>query len=408
MRPVTTFTLALLGSASWVSAMAQELPQVTPKRQMDFGVRVAATHDSNAARSTAEAAALRGLSREDTTYNASATVGLVQPLGKQALFLNGSAGYDYHDKNDKLNARHIDLSGGAVKLFGRNCRVLAFGRYGSNQSQLDDVSLIIVKNVQTRTNVSAALECQPAQGFGVVLSAGHDDTSNSATRQKTQDSNSDTATAVLAYSRPSLGTFRLIANFTETDFPNRDPLVAAALGDHLSVSSYGVGYSRKLGTRLEVSGAAQRTLIKRDAAPVGMPLKSTATTYDGEILYRAGTRLDFRVSGNRSVTPSDRIGQLYDITTQIEGSARYRLGTRIEVEAGYRWEKMKSPGDEAGALLGPILTNSDKDVFFGGIRYRRSEGASLGLEVRQEERETNLPTFDYTNTAVSITLDVPF
>ena len=107
------------------------------------------------------------------------------------------------------------------------------------------------------------------------------------------------------------------------------------------------------------------------------------------------------------MTPSNRIGQLYDITTEIEGSARYRLGTSLELETGYRWEKMRSQGDGASPL-GPILTNSDKDVVYGSIRYRRSERASLALEVRQEDRETNLPTFDYTNTAVSLTLDVPF
>lgn len=407
MRPVSLLTLALLGFVPCGAAMAQDIPQVEPKRQMDFGVRGVITHDSNVARSTKEAAALRGLTQSDTTYTGSGTVSVVQPLGKQALFLNGSAGYDYHDKNRKLDARRIDLSGGGVKLFGRGCRALVFGRYGANQSQLDDTNFIVVKNVQTRTNASAALECQPATGFGFVLSAAHDDTSNSATLQKTQDSKTDSATAVLAYVRPSLGTFRLIANFAETDFPNRDPLLGAALGDHLSVTSYGVGYNRKLGTRIEVSGAAQRTLIKRDAAPVGVPLKSTATTYDGEILYKAGTRLDFRVSANRSVTPSNRIGQLYDITTEIEGSARYRLGTSLELETGYRWEKMRSQGDGASPL-GPILTNSDKDVVYGSIRYRRSERASLALEVRQEDRETNLPTFDYTNTAVSLTLDVPF
>jgi len=406
MRRVSTFTLALLGSASWVSAHAQELPQVEPKRQMDFGIRLAATYDTNVSRSTEEAAALRGLTQEDTTYTASGTVALVQPLGKQALFINGSAGYDYHDKNRKLDARRIDLSGGAVKLFGRNCRALAFGRYGAAQSQLDDTSFVVVKNVLTRTTVSAALECQPAQGFGLVLSAAHDETSSSAAAQKSQDANSDNATVVLAYARPSLGTFRLIANFAETEFPNRDLSLGPALGDHLSVTSYGVGYSRRLGTRIEVSAAAQRTMIKRDAAPAGVPLKSTATTYDGEILYKAGTRLDFRLSGNRSVTPSNRVGQLFDVNTQVEGSARYRLGTRVELEAGYRWEKIRSEGD--AVALGPILTNSDKDVFFGGVRYRRSEGAALGLEVRREERETNLPTFDYTNTAVTLTLDVPF
>ncbi|MBU1378233.1 MAG: hypothetical protein KKE02_17305 [Alphaproteobacteria bacterium] len=387
--------------------MAQDLPQVEPKRQMDFGFRGSATHDSNVSRSTKAGAALRGLTQADTTYTVAGTVSVVQPLGKQALFLNGSAGYDYHDKNRKLDGRRIDLGGGGVKLFGRGCRGLVFGRYGANQSQLDDISFTVVKNVQTRTNVSAALECQPATGFGFVLSAGHDDTSNTATTQKTQDSNTDNATVVLAYVRPSLGTFRLIANFAETDFPNRDPLLGASLGDHLSVASYGVGYQRKFGTRIEVSAAAQRTLIKRDAAPVGVPLKSTATTYDGEIKYRAGTRLDFSVGANRSVTPSNRIGQLFDINTDVDVSARYRLGTRIELETGYRWEKMRSQGDGT-TLLGPILTNSDKDVIYGSIRYRRAGGAALGLEVRQEDRETNLPTFDYTNTAIALTLDVPF
>jgi len=408
MRPVSILTLALLGLAPGASALAQDLPQVDAQRKVDFGVRGTVTHDTNVARSSKQAALDRGLSLEDTTYTGSITVDVVQPLGKQALFLSGAAGYDRHDKNRRLDGRRIDLSGGGVKLFGRGCRALAFGSYAADQSQLDDIIGTIVKNVQERTNVSAALECQPAAGFGFVGQVSRQETKNTAERQKAQDSNTDSATAVLAYVRPSLGTFRLIANFAETDYPNRDGILGASFGDHLSVSSYGVGYSRQFGRRIEVNTAAQRTLIKRDKAPAGVSPKTTATTYDADIKYQVGPRLTFTASANRSVMPSNRIGQLYDLNRNFDISAVYRLGTRIELEGGRRWESLRSKGDGTGMTGVAILTNSDKDVYYGIIRYRRTQGYSLSLDVRQEDRETNLPAFDYSNTAVRLSLDVPF
>lgn len=406
MRPVSILLLTLLGSASCASAFAQELPQVTPKRQLDLGVRGTVTYETNVARGTDDIARQRDLRPEDTLFNASGTVDFVQPLGKQAIFLKGSAGYTFYRKNTKLDTRTADISGGGVKTFGSSCRALAFGGYSADQGQLDDIIGNIVKNLQERTSYAAALECQPTSGFGLVLSAQSQKTTNSAVRQKSQNSTTDSATAVLAYSRPSLGTLRLIANFAETKFPNRDPLLDA-LGDRLNVTSYGVSYERKFGTRIETQATAQRTLIKRNEAPVGVPLKTNATTYDGSIVYHMGTRLDLKLTGNRSVTPSNRIGQLYDLTRDWGISANYKLGTRVELEGGYRNERTTSKGDGT-AVLGPILTNSDNDVFFGAIRYRRTQGMGIGLEVRQEERETNLPAFDYTNTAVSLSVDVPF
>jgi len=374
---------------------------------MDFGVRMSATHDTNVARSSKAQAAIRDLTPEDTYYTVAGTVDLVQPLGKQAVFLQGNAGYTFYDKNKNLSSRSADLTGGALKSFGRACQGMVSGGYGADLGQIDDVIGEIVDNVREQTNMAASLGCQPANGFGFALSANHDETRNSAALQETQDSDTDSAAVVLSYSRPSLGTFRLIANFSETKYPHRDPLLATALGDQISVSSYGVSVERTFGNRLEVNGTAQRTLIKRDKAPVGTPLKTTATVYDAQLKYHAGTRLDLRLSGNRSVTPSNRIGQLFDITRELGAVATYRLGTRVEVEAGYRNERTASSGSGA-VVLGPILTNSDKDVIFGGVRYRRTGGFSLGLTARHEDRETNLPSFDYTATIVAVSLDVPF
>ena len=157
---------------------------------------------------------------------------------------------------------------------------------------------------------------------------------------------------------------------------------------------------RKFGARLNAGASLSATRLKREFAPAGTKQKITATTYQGDASYRAGTRLLQNVNAARNVRPSDRPGKLFDIAEQLEGSARYSVGSRLSVTLGHLYSDVESNVDTLS--VGQVVTNSRTNSTYGQVEFRRVGNGSLTLDVRHERRDTNLPSFDYTSTRVGL------
>ena len=135
------------------SGAATSMPKIEPKREYHAGVRVLGSYDSNIARSSKAAAALRGVEPEDYMLTPSATVSLVQPFGKQALFVDGSLGYDFHRENPQLDRQRHDIQGGFATITGP-CHEALFTSYRASQTDLANLDLGNVKNLTKTTAVS--------------------------------------------------------------------------------------------------------------------------------------------------------------------------------------------------------------------------------------------------------------
>jgi hypothetical protein len=106
------------------------------------------------------------------------------------------------------------------------------------------------------------------------------------------------------------------------------------------------------------------------------------------------------------VKPSNQPGKLYDVVTTAEGSVNYRLGSRFLVVGGVKIDDLKSNTDPLPVV--PVLTKARHNTVYTSVRYLRSSGNSLLLDVRRETRKTNLPAYDYTNVRVGLTANVNF
>jgi hypothetical protein len=389
--------------AGGVSA-AQEMPEVGREREWRFGARVDAAYDNNISRSTRALAVLRGVEQEDYLLTPSLTAAVVQPVGRQAIFLNADAGYTFYRRNPQLDKRRAAISGGVSSTLGP-CQQLTYASYNAAQSDLANLDLASSENLRQTKGVAASLQCSRPSGLGASLFLQRLDSKNSNITLRESDATTETGSLTLIYDQPSLGNFALAFNYVDTEFPNRI-LPGRPIGDGVFMQSYTAGYKRELGRRSSISGSAGVTHVKREFAPPGVDLSFTSTAYQLDLLYGLGERIDLEFHAARSVTPSQQVGKTFDKRTVGEAVVRYKLGPRLALTAGYARQEIDSNADTASALV--VITNARIDSAYGAVEYAPNQRMTFRLNVRHDERDANLPQFNYSAVRVGLTAQANF
>ncbi|WP_430425434.1 hypothetical protein [Phenylobacterium sp.] len=374
------------------------------KREWKVGVRAESYYDNNISRSSSLLTSQRNLSKDDYVLLPAVTATLVQPFGRQSVFLNGDVGYAFHRYNDELNRRRAKVSGGVGGILGP-CRPVLFGSYQAAQSDLANLDVGTTKNLQQVFATGVGAQCARSSGPGASFMVQRSDVKNSALRVKESDTTTEVANVQLLYSRPTLGTFSAGFGYSSSEFPNRI-IPGRPVGDGFFTQSYFVGYSRKIGQRLTVSGQGGLTHLKREFSPAGVDQSFNSKTYSADVTYGLGERIEFEVRGSRNITPSQQVGKTFDKTTKADALVRYKAGDRLSLEGGYSWQKINSNADTASALL--VVTDAETDAIYGNVSFSPNDRLSLSLNVRYEERDANLPQFTYTATRIGVSAQTSF
>jgi hypothetical protein len=387
----------LAASALSSSATAQET------RKFDVDLRAAVAHDSNVSRSSPQLAALRGLSLADTTYSPTLALDVLLPVGRESVFLKGSAGYVTHDRNSRLDAERFDFTGG-VNARLNICSTKLTADYFRGRSELGDITVVnVVKNVLELKKASLDVHCARESGLGLTGSASYDWANNSTTQLKSTDYNTTSFSGGIYYTRPALGTITVFGNHSRTEYPSHLLQITASPGYELT--SGGVTFDRRLGARIEGTVTAAYSKVDPiSAVLLGQPsIKFSGVTYSAELTFRPTSRLTTHGSFDRTVKPSNKIGNAYDLETVYRVSGDYTLGQRIVLSlAG---EQRDSDSHGVSPLIALPLTNSTTKIITGSIRYRQSRRLSLSLEGGDERRETNNPLFNYTDNRIALSAD---
>lgn len=360
------------------------------------------TYDDNVARSNAVAAAFRGIEQEDVIYNPSVTVDIVQPFGRQAAFLSGSVGYDFYDKNDQLNRERIDLSGGVSSSLGP-CRPTLGGSYKRQQSELDDLSLVVTENVETTTAVNLDVSCGRKVGFAPTLSLSQEWADNSAAVREIANYTTEAAAIGLGYIRPTFGELSVIGTVVRTKYDRLVPVAAGFERDGYDLYGGGVRYVRKLGARLQGTVSAGYTKVQ--------PFTSIADDFEGftyaaDLTFRPSSRIDAKASFERAVNPSNAIGANYEVEEVYRLEASYLIGTRIRLSAGGSFSDTEYGG---AALINGVAINDQRTrSFFGSARFTFSDRLSVVLDASQQERDANVHGADYTANRAGITISATY
>jgi hypothetical protein len=398
---------AILGSTAAASAAAQQLslPGAVDGRQLSFAAQGEVVYDTNFARGDDLTAAQRGLSKADTIYRPSLSVTYAQPIGQQGVFLNGSVGYDFHQKNTQRDRGRANVQGGVVGRVGP-CAPNVQGAYRIAQSDLDDEDNGRITNLLQTDSAGVGVQCTRGIGPGFSLQVEREHTNNSATSRRPSDHDSKVAAATLFYAHPTLGQASLTWVYMANEFPNRI-IPGRPVGDGFFTNSYGISYQRNFGSKLVVGGQYARTTVKREFAPPGSDLKLKSTSYGVNVSYKLGQRIDLQAHATRAVKPSNRPGKLYDIRTNAEASMAYTLGTRYNISAGYGVTDNDSNNDTVPGTK-PVVTKSRMDSAFGAIGYKQSDRLSFTLTLRHDDRKADLPDFNYSATRIGLSTSLTF
>jgi hypothetical protein len=407
MRAAMALGTALgLGVGGQSLAQGQpQMPQIEPKRDWTVDARVSASYDSNISRLAKGIAATRGLTRSDWIVRPSISARLVQPIGQQYLFADGSVGYDFHARNPQQDRQRYQVTAGGGASVGP-CRPTAYVNYSAGESDLADLDLGSTRNLVESVGTVAALQCGRAVGLGAMFIAQRVDTKNSADRLVVQDRTQETLSTSVLYGAPNLADIALTWTYSNTEFPNRI-IPGRPVGDGFWTQSLGARIQRDFGARLTAGIAGSRVLVKREFSLAGEPLKFNSTTWQGDISYRFGRRIQLNIDALREVRPSGRPGKVLDIVESLEGRVRYRMNPRITVSIGHAYDHVRSNEDTVG-FARDVVTNAYTNGTFGAVEFRTPGRLGVTLDVRREDRNTNLPAFNYISTRVGLTTAVSF
>jgi hypothetical protein len=399
-------------------------------RTLNLDASVMVEHDTNITRESESQADQSGLNPDDTLYAPTLNVNAVLPVGRQALFFNGSGSYVFHQNNTRLNSEQVHLGGGAALSAGA-CGAVVRGGYSRGRSELFSgldplvggatpvVPVPItndfessIENIQTNEDVGLTLTCARPSGIGAHAQVDQLWSSNTDVLSGSGAYRSTTASAGLVYSRPQLGSLALDGTYGRTIYGEQ--LVPNLLPRGFETTGANLSFNRQLGGRIQANisvGFTHAHDLSPPILPVALPddpfRDFSGLTYSAGASFRATSRLQFRGSFQRQITPTLLSGSSFEVLTGYSLDASYNLGTRITLDLkGDRQESRTN-----GLLIvdpAQTLTNSVVNDLSASASYRMNKRISLQLTGTHETRDSDNANFNYTNDRVALTLSTTF
>lgn len=402
--------LLVVGVSCATAAMAQQAP-APGARSQEVIVSANVMYDSNVAASSDALAAARGIRPSDEIITPSVSFSLSRPVGRETIFLQGSAGYDFYARNHFLNRERLDIRPGVIAEVGQ-CQATVSGGYSRYQSSLRELALIApgtpgfadVRNVVNAENVGISANCGRQIGLAPNASVSENWSDNSATFQKFADSRTFSASGGLAYRSPSLGVANLFFQYSTTDFPSRLAILGPVSSNNgYDVYSGGINYTKNLGTKIQGTASISYEKLIQKASPVG---GFSGLTYSANISYRATSRLSALLILSRGITPSTRINSTYSISQSYSGELDYKLGNRLNFKLIAAHLQ-----DHYGGLAvvsGFDLTDQSIDRQEGAASFQLTRRIALGLDVTHEQRGANFAGLSYSDVRVGLSAKASF
>lgn len=379
-----------LGPAAWAQDAA-------PERRVDLGASAVTTYESNLLRLPDNAVVGLGREREDLRFTPSVTIDLQVPLGRQSVYLNGLAGYDFYKNNDDLDSERIELNGGS-RMRLSSCSAQLGLSYARRQSDLADfLTAVRIENVENRVAFDGLLTCESAAGLKPSFGFGHERVGNSDDFRRTGNYSAETYTAGIAYGRPWLGDIGLDVSYRRGRYDDRP----AVLGNNERIDSYtaGINLSRKVGSQL--TGSASLGFTRVDPSLAGVPgFKGLSWSLD--LVWNPGTRFQAAVGASRDVQQSNLLDVSYAIVDDYRGRIDYALGDRVRLSLTGNHSRRSLR--DSPLTPGGVLSGNDRTYrLSAAASYTPSYRLSFSLNAAAEKRKADNRLLDYDNFLVAVT-----
>jgi hypothetical protein len=374
---------------------ASALDQAIP---VGFTARAVGVYDSNVARSRVTFGPDH-IVKQDEIFEPAVLANLQKTFGREALFLNGTAGYDIYRVNTFLNHQRVDIEGGGSTPVGP-CKAQLSGDYQNHRTDLADLNVPngLVNNVENHETVSVQGDCSQLVGLAPEASFSDGWVQNSADVRKSVNRNVISAEGGIGYTRPTLGEITIFGQYEDAKFPN---LVIAGVHDAYTAKIGGIRYTRKLGARIE--GEVELSYEKLNPSLPGAAGFS-GITYSLDLTYKASAKLESHFIFSRRNNPSNRAGATFSTDDLYSGDITYLLGGRLKLEVGGEYRR-RAYGD-TNLFGGRTLALEHIYTVQSELTYDMSQRLEWALRYEREQRTANVTQFDYVSDRVTLQLDV--
>jgi hypothetical protein len=394
----------------WVGVSVCSLAQPAVAQADQAGprtdVRISATdsYEDNVLRLNKVTPTPNGFTRADYRFTPSLDIDIVQPIGLQSVFLNGTAGYDFYKRNQRLERERINLAGGADLHVGGDCAQHLELGYGRFQSDLRDfTSTARLRNAQQRLGVSANVSCGGILGLRPGLSYDHERVTNSDIIRRANDYRSDTYGASIGYVSPALGQVSIFGSYRRGIYPNRFRFLVGdstgavsvlTISETIDVFSGGVRFTRNIGQNLRgnISLGYTKVQPKLPDAPT-----FKGASYSADITWSAADRFQTKIGIARTVNQSNLLDVSYSIDDSYSIANSLVVGQSIRLKLGGAYLK-RSLRDSP--LLRPNSLGSRDRLkeISGGIAYNPPGRISYSFDVTASRRDSQSARFNYSYT----------
>jgi hypothetical protein len=389
-------------TGSFVQAAAAQ--EATDSSKIRVGVSSSIVYEDNVFSLSDSVATPPGAVRDDFRFTPSIDVDVVQPVGRQSVFLSGALGYDFYRSNKSLESERLNLEAGGNLKFGASCSSRLATSFGRQQSNLADFGRLTggagLPNIEKSVGFSARIGCGRGLGLQPSVTYNFEKISNNQQRLRFSDLSAQTIGASIGYARPSLGELSVFGSYRNGLYPNRPLSLGSSERDGVKVYSTGLRFSRDIGTQLKGTVSAGYTVVD-PKAPGARRFKGA--TWSADLDWRPSDALQVGVGLSRDVQQSNLLDISYSINQTYSISAAYALSRQLQLTFSGNRDKRTlraSPLLPANARL-----TGDTTVGWGaGVRYQPQGRIGFSFDLRGIKRNSPLPQFDYDNRIATLTV----
>jgi hypothetical protein len=388
-------------AACWSEAA---FAQSSPLRNLDLFVGNVLTYDDNVFRTPDDGVARPGTEAHDWIIEPTVSAVYTRPLARGNLSLRGALSYKFYRENSELNRENIDFGADADTQLLR-CDVNGNVSFRRAQSDLADIlDGATVKNVENRTSFGAGVLCGSNLGIRPGFEYAHEQVTNGSDIREFSNYRTDSYTARIGYSRPTLGFISIYGTIEDGSYPNRpSPGAGLPANDEVRTYSGGLSYSREIGARLSGSVSVGYMRVKPKLA--GVP-GHKGITYQGSLSYKGSDRISGSLNFSRGTQQSNLLGVDYSISTQISANVSYAISRIISLSGNAAYIRRNFQSSVFATI--PTAGKDSTKQFGLAATFKSFRKISITLAGQHIERSSDDGLLDYSANRVSLTTGLQF
>ncbi len=327
------------------------------------------------------------------------SIALRRALGRVALNLSGTAGYDFNSRYRFLNRSRIDFVGGIRAPVGAICNANFTANYDQYQFDLGDVTQTLGSTTRNQ-NYDLALGCQRKAGFSPVAGVTYHVGSSGGI--SLFDYTQLSERGGIAYAQPSLGVVTLTAAASQLRRPNIVDTVG--IDDSTDIRSLTLSLDRGVSQRVQLSVALGYTEANPNRGGVS---SFSGLSYNGRINWNIIPLFSVTATAVRQVTSQNGISATYVIRDDYQASANWQFSRASQVSLSASRINRDFRGEGLTPTLAPVLADRTT-IAAASYHYDTARWLRLGLGVSHQWRTADNALYNYQSTIISGSIGTRF